>query len=71
LHGLEIFKNTFRLSPTRDTYEYPNPKWVAEEPKSVSNRKPILKTYFGLPERHNPNISVLSPRNLFAKRILL
>ena len=49
---------------------YPNPKWVTSDPKSASNRVPIREIYFGLPERHNPNMGILSPVNPFAERIL-
>jgi len=57
-----------RLSPTGNPYEHPNPKWVARDLKSASNRVPIRETYFGLPERHNPNISIISPENPFAEK---
>ena len=50
--------------------ENPNPKWVTSDPKSASNRVPIREIYFGLIERYNPNMSILSPVNLFTERIL-
>jgi len=59
-----------RLSPIRNPYGHPNPKWVARDQKSASNRVPIRETYFRLPERHNPNMGILSPKNPFAERIL-
>jgi hypothetical protein len=61
---------TLRLSLIGDLYGYPNPKWVAGDSKSASNRVPIRETHFGLSERHNPNMSIISPRNPFAERIL-
>ena len=48
----------------------PNLKWIARDTKSVSNRVSIRVTYFGLPERHHPNMGILSPGNLFTERIL-
>ena len=62
--------DVLRLSPTSDPYGHPNPKWVARDPKSVSNRIPIQVTYFGLSERHNLNMSILSPENPFVERII-
>ena len=62
--------DALRLSPTRKPYGHPNPKWVARDPKSASNRVPIRETYFGLPERHSPNMVILSPENPFAEMIL-
>ena len=59
-----------RLSPTRNPYGHPNLKWVARDLKSASNIVLIRETYFGLPERHNPNMDILSPGNPFAERIL-
>jgi len=59
-----------RRSPTRNPFGHSNPKWVARDPKSASNRVSIQETYFRLPERHNPNMSILSPGNPFAERIL-
>ena len=50
-------------------YGYLNLKWAARDLKSASNRVPIRVTYFGLSERHDPNISILSPENPFAKMI--
>ena len=54
----------------RNPYGHPNLKWVARDPKSASNRVPIRETYFGLPERHNPNMDILSSGNPFVERIL-
>jgi len=59
-----------RLSPTRNPYGHSNPKWVAKDLKSASNRVPIWETYFGLSKRHNPNISILSLGNPFAEMII-
>jgi hypothetical protein len=59
-----------RLSPTSDPYEHPYSKWVARDLKSASNRLPIRKIHFRLPERHNPNMSIFSLENPFAERIL-
>ena len=46
---------------TSNPYGHLNLKWVARDPKSSSNRVPIWETYFGLPDRHKPNLSILSP----------
>jgi hypothetical protein len=59
-----------RLYPTSNHIGTQTPKWVARDLKSASNRVPIRETYFGLPERHNPNMGILSPRNPFVERIL-
>jgi len=59
-----------RLSPICDLYEHPNPKKVAEDLKSAFNRLPIRETYFELYERYNSNMSIISPENPFAGRIL-
>jgi len=59
-----------RLSPTKNSYGHPNPKWLARDSKSAVNRVPIRETYFGLPERHNPNMGIISSENSFAERIL-
>ena len=53
----------------RNPYGHPNLKWVARDPKSASNRVPIRETYFELPERHNSNMGILSPENLFTEMI--
>ena len=37
---------------------------------SASNRIHIYETHFGLQQRHNPNMSILSPGDLFAERVL-
>jgi hypothetical protein len=65
-----VFSTLIRLSLTRNSYGNLNPKWVARGPNSTSNRVPIRETYFGLPERHNLNMDILSPGNSFAERIL-
>jgi hypothetical protein len=59
-----------RLSPTGDPLRYPNPKWVSNKIPITSNRVPIWKTYFGCYERHNPNLSILSPGDPFAERVV-
>ena len=59
-----------RLSSTWNPYGHLNPKWIARDLKSASNRVPIRETYFGLPERHNPNMSILCHGNLFVEMIL-
>ena len=58
-----------RLSPMDDPGD-PNPKWVVDGTVSASNRILICETHFGLQQRHNPNMSILSPRNPFAEMIL-
>jgi len=58
------FGDTLRLSPTGDSFENPNLKWVFNTIHIASNRVPI--THFGYQERHNPNLGILSPRDLFA-----
>ena len=63
-------RKRLRLSPTGDPYGHPNPKWVLDGTVSVSNRVPICETHFGLQLRHNPNMSILSPGNLFAEMVL-
>jgi hypothetical protein len=47
----------------------PKPKIDSKRPKSASNRLSKRKTHFRLPERHNLNMSILSPANLFIKKI--
>ena len=59
-----------RPSPIRNLYGHPNPKWIARDPKSVSNRVPIWEIYLGLHERHKPNMDILSPENSFVEMIL-
>ena len=59
-----------RLSPTGDPSGDPNPKWVSNRIPIASNRVLIWKTHFGYQERYNPNLSILSPGDLFAKRVL-
>jgi len=36
---------------------------------SASNRIPICETHIGLQQRHNPNMSILSPEDSFAERV--
>ena len=57
------------VSPTRNVHENSNSKWVARDLKLAFNRVPIQEIYFGLTERHNSNMGILSPKNLFAERI--
>jgi len=64
------FNVAIRLFPTRNSYGHPNLKCVARDPKSTSNSVLIRETYFGLSERHNPNMGIISPGNPFAERIL-
>jgi len=59
-----------RPAPTRNAYGKLNPKWIARDPKSASSRVLIRETYFRLFERHNLNMSIISPVNLFAEMIL-
>jgi hypothetical protein len=59
-----------RLSPTSDPYGHPNAKCVLDGTVSASNRVLICETYFRLQERHNPNMSILSPRDSFTERVL-
>ena len=47
-----------------------DPKWIIRDLKLASNGVPIREIYFGLSERHNPNMSLLSPGNPFAEMIL-
>jgi hypothetical protein len=49
---------------------YPNPKWVSNRIRIVFNRVPIWKTNFGCHERYNPNLSIISPGDLFAEMVL-
>ena len=37
---------------------------------SASNRISICETHFGLQQMHNPNMSILSPGDSFAERVL-
>ena len=61
---------SLRPSTTRNLYGHSKPKWVVRDLKSVSNRVSIQETYFGLSERQNPNMDILSPGNPFAEMIL-
>jgi hypothetical protein len=50
---------------------YPNPKWVSNSRIPIaSNRLSIWKIYFGCHERHNSNLSILSPGDPFAERVV-
>jgi hypothetical protein len=60
LHGGAQISSLKTVS-NKEPYENPNLKWITRDLKSASNRVPIWETYFGLPERHNPNIGILSP----------
>ena len=53
-----------------DPYGDPNPKWVVDGTVSASNRIPIRKTHFGLQQRHDPNMSILSPGDSFIEMVL-
>jgi len=53
-----------------DIFENSNPKWVSNTIPIASNRVPIQKTYFGYRERYNPNLGILSPRDLFAESVV-
>jgi hypothetical protein len=64
-----VVGSILRLSPTSDPYGHPNPKWVVRDPKLTSNKLSIRETFFELSERHNPNMSILSPKNSFAEKI--
>ena len=64
----EYSKMYIWLSPTKNPYGHPNPKWVARDPKSASNRVPIRETYFGLSERHNPNMGSFLLKTHLQKR---
>jgi hypothetical protein len=48
------------LAPTDDSYGHLNLKWVLDGIVSAFNRVLICETYFGLQERHNLNMSILS-----------
>ena len=58
-----------RLSSIDDLYGHLNSKLIVENLKSASNRVPIWETHFGLSERHDLNMSILSSGNPFAERI--
>ena len=59
-----------RLSPMDDLYGHPNLKWDLDGTVSASNRVPICETYFGLQQRHIPNMSIVSPGDSFAERVV-
>jgi hypothetical protein len=44
--------------------------YVASPLPVASNKVLIWKTHFGCQERHNLNLSIISPRDPFAKRII-
>jgi len=52
------------------TYGDPNPKWIVDDIVSAFNKIPICETHFGLQQRHNLNMSILSPGDSFAERVL-
>ena len=58
-------------SPMDAPYGLPYPKWLFNGTVSASNRVPICDTHFGLQQRHNPNISILSWRLICRKGFLL
>jgi len=58
------------LSPTGDPLWNPNPKWVSNTVPIASNRVSIWKIYFGCQERHNLNLSILSPGDPFTERVV-
>ena len=58
------------LSSMDAPYGLPYPKWVLNGTVSAFNKVPIYETYFGLQQRHNPNMSILSPKNSFTERVL-
>jgi len=45
-----------RLSPTADSFENSNLKWVSNTIPIAFNKVPIQKTHFGYQKRHNPNL---------------
>jgi hypothetical protein len=49
---------------------HPNTKWVSDNTVSASDRVPIQETHFGCQERHNLNMSIISPEDPFAEIIL-
>jgi hypothetical protein len=58
------------LSPTGDLLRNSNSKWVFNTIPIASNRVHIWKTHFGCQKRHNPNLSILSPGDSFAKKVV-
>ena len=69
-HALPLVYWTFHPSPMVVPYGHPYLKWVSNDTVSASNRASICETYFGLQQRHNPNMSILSPGDSFAERVL-
>jgi len=59
-----------RLSLTKNLYGHPNLKWIAWDLKSASTRIFIWETHFRLPERQNPNMSILYLGNPFTEKII-
>jgi hypothetical protein len=57
-----------RLFPTSNSYGHQNLKWVVKDSKLAFNRVHIGVTHFGLLKSHNPNMSILSPRNPFVQK---
>lgn len=53
----------------RDLYRHPNLNWV-RDPKSASNILSIRVNYFGLFDRYNSNMNILSSENPFIEKIL-
>ena len=48
----------------------PELKWVSNTILIASNRVPIQKTYFRYQEEHNPNLGILSSRDLFTESVV-
>ena len=63
-------ENLEPLAPMDVPYGHPYIKWVSNGNVSASNKAPICETYFGLQQRHNPNMSILSPRDSFVERVI-
>ena len=51
------------------THGYPNSKQIVRGSKLAFNIVSIRETYYGLLERHNLNMSIISPVNPFAEMI--
>jgi len=58
-----------RRSPIDNPYGDLNPKWIMYGTVSAFNRIPICEIHFGLQQRHNINMSILSSEDLFAERV--
>ena len=52
-----------------DLYGDPNTKWAVDGTVSAFNRILICEIYFGLQQRHNINMSILSPEDSFVERV--